>query len=64
MEKVYNQIYAVEEDYENIPRQTRNIGPELVRLRVHWPNIVAYMGTHWANFPGLSRAPVLPTKKE
>ena len=35
-------------------RQTINIGPALERLRVHWPNIVPYMGTHWANFPGLS----------
>ena len=35
-------------------RQTRKIGPALARLRVHWPNIVPYMGMHWANFPGLS----------
>ena len=36
-----------------ISRQTRKPGPALARLRVHWPNIVPYMGIHWANFPGL-----------
>ena len=35
-------------------RQTRKISPALARFRVHWPNIVPYMGIHWANFPGLS----------
>ena len=30
------------------------MGPALVRLRVHWPNIVPCMEIHWANFPGLS----------
>ena len=34
-------------------RQTRKIGPTLARLRVHWPNIVPYIGIHWANFSGL-----------
>ena len=37
-----------------IARQTRKIGPALAQLRVHWPNIVPYMGIHWVNFPGLS----------
>ena len=37
-----------------LTRQTRNIGPALAQLRVQWPNIVPYMGIHWANFPGLS----------
>ena len=35
-------------------RQTRKIGPALARLRVHWSNIVPYMGIHWANFPDFS----------
>ena len=37
-----------------ITRQTRKISPALARLRLRWPNIVPYMGIHWANFPGLS----------
>ena len=35
-------------------RQTRKIGPSLARLRVHWPNLVPYIGIHWTNFSGLS----------
>ena len=37
-----------------VARQTRKIGPALAQSRVRWPNIVPYMGIHWANFPGLS----------
>ena len=40
-------------------RQTRKIGPGLARLRVHWHNIVPYMGIHWANFSGLSGTKLL-----
>ena len=39
---------------EEIVRQIWKIGPAVARLRVHWPNIVPYMGIHWANFSGLS----------
>ena len=35
-------------------QQNRKIVPALARLQVRWLNIVPYMGTHWANFPGLS----------
>ena len=31
-------------------RQTKKLGPALARLRVHGPNIVPYMGIHWALF--------------
>ena len=38
------QCHTVQQINLSISLQTRKIGPSLARLRVHWPNIVPYMG--------------------